>query len=115
LRWLIVADMTLIVLALFAVAWRRTIRPMPVARTARQLFEALGITAACYAAGMVARSLLVRGAPDPALAEVFPLVVILTVMVVVGMSVSWPGWSRAGKLLSLALALGWAGASLILR
>ncbi len=115
LRWLIVADMTLIVLALLAVTWRRVVRPMPTVRTARQLFEALGITTACHAAGMIARSLLVRGAPNPALAEVFPLVVILTVMVVLGMSLSWPGWSRAGKLLSLALALGWAGASLVLR
>ncbi len=115
LRWLIVADMTLIVLALLGITWRRTIRPMPTTRTARQLFEALGITAACHAAGMMAKSLLVRGAPDPVVAEVFPLVVILTVMVVLGLSLSWSGWSRAGKLLSLALALGWASASLILR
>lgn len=115
LRWLIVADMTLIVAALLVVVWQRAIRPMPPTRTARRLFEALGVTAACLAAGMIAGSLLVRGAPDPAVADVFPLVVILSVMVVLGMSLSWAGWSRAGKLLSLALALGWAGASLILR
>lgn len=115
LRWLIVADMTLIVIALLAVSWRRSIRQMTPSRTARQLFEALGITAACLAAGMIARSLLVRGAPDPVVAEVFPLVVILSVMVVLGMTLSWPWWTRAGKLISLALALGWAGASLILR
>ncbi len=115
LRWLIVADMTLIVLALLAVTWRRMIQPMPPALTARQLFEALGITAGCYAAGLIAKSLLVKAAPDPQVAEVFPLVVILAVLVVLGASMSWPRWSRAAKLLSLALALGWASASLILR
>ncbi len=114
-RWLIVADVTLIVLALFAVTWRRTIDPMPPTRTARQLFEALAITAACHAGGMIAGSLLIRGAPDPDVAGIFPLVAVLAVMVVLAMALSWSGWSRAGKLVSLALVLGWAGASIILR
>jgi GNAT superfamily N-acetyltransferase len=109
LRWFIIADATLVVIALLAVAWRREVMPMPSSATPRRMFEAGGLVVATYAAGMTARTMLDTEAQNPGLREVFPLAVVALVLFALAVALRWPRWSRAGKLAILMLGVGWRG------
>ncbi|MEO5797877.1 MAG: hypothetical protein ABIZ70_04355 [Gemmatimonadales bacterium] len=112
LRWLVIADISLLLIALVMVAWRRVARQRPEGAFLRRLFPAAGVIALAYAAGLAAHSLLLTGAAAPDLAAVFPLVVVALLVVVASIGVLWPRWPRAGKLVALVLILGWAQAAI---
>ncbi len=114
LRWFIIADATLIVIALLAVAWRREVAPKPPTATSRRMYEASALVAVMFAAGMAARTMLDTQAHDPGLAEVFPLAVLGLVMIMLSVALLWHRWPRPGKLAAILLAVGWVGAALVL-
>ncbi|MES2124217.1 MAG: hypothetical protein V4503_05960 [Gemmatimonadota bacterium] len=112
LRWLAIADISLLLLAVVVVAWRRVARAQAPTAPLRRLFPAAGLVALCYAAGLVGHALLVRGAAEKDLASVFPLVVVGGLVAVASVGVLWSRWHRAGKVLALILILGWMQAAI---
>lgn len=112
LRWLAIADISLILLAVVVVAWRRVARAHLPTSSLRRLYPAAGLLALCYAMGLVAHALLVRGAAENDLASVLPLVAVGSLVAVASVGVLWRRWHRAGKVLALILILGWMQAAL---
>lgn len=114
LRWFVIADATLIAIALVAIAWRRVVMHLPAGRASRRLFEAGSLLIAAFAAGIAVHTMTDPGAPDPGRAEVFPLAVLGVMMIVLSVALLWHRWPRVGKLAALVLAVGWAGAAVVL-
>lgn len=112
LRWFAIADISLILLAVVVVAWRREARTRPDGALLRRLYPAAGVLTFFYALGLAAHTLLLTGAAVPDLAAVFPLVVVGMLVGVVSVGVLWHWWHLAGKLLAMLLILGWAQAAL---
>ncbi|MEP6590695.1 MAG: hypothetical protein ABJC19_05890 [Gemmatimonadota bacterium] len=112
LRWLAIADISLILLAIVVVAWRRVARRRETTTVLRRLYPAAGIVALCYAAGLVTHVLLFKGAAENDLSSVFPLVAVGTVVVVASVGVLWERWHVAGKVLATVLILGWMQAAI---
>ena len=114
LRWFVIADGALIVLAVVAVAWRRTAAPMPPNALPRRFYEASAVLVAAYVVGLAARTMLIVGAPDPDAAAVLPIAVVGTLVVVVSCVRLWPHWSRLARVMSLVLGTFWLGAAIAL-
>lgn len=112
LRWFLIADGALLLIAVVVVAWRRVVRMQPHATTLRRLYPAAGVLALAYAAGLAMRTLLLTGTPEPDLAAVFPLALLCALMSVTSIAVLWPRWPRAGKIVAVVLMLGWMQAAL---
>lgn len=112
LRWFAIADISLLLIAVVVVAWRRVAKVQPEGTLLRRLYPAAGVVALCYAAGLAAHTLLLTGAAVPDLAAVFPLVVVAMLVVGASIGVLWHRWHRAGKVVALILILGWAQAAI---
>lgn len=111
-RWFAVADLTLLLIALWVVSWRR-IAASPRAETVqRRLLPALLVTALGLVLGLVATWLALPRTPLPTLEDLFPLLAILVVATVASIALLWSRWPRWGKVAVLILAVGWAQASL---
>ncbi|HET9134657.1 MAG TPA: hypothetical protein VFN90_10155 [Gemmatimonadales bacterium] len=111
-RWFAIADLTLILLALGAVAWRRVAVPLPEGAPLRRWYGAAAMLGAGLVLGLGARRLFVTGTPDPDLAAVFPLAVLGALVSVVSFGALWPRWPRWGKAIALVLSLGWLQAAI---
>lgn len=112
LRWLAIADISLVLIATVVVAWRRVARTRPEDAFLRRLYPAAGVLALSYSGGLAAHSLLLTGVTVPDLGAIFPLVVVAMLVVAASIGVLWPRWHRAGKALALLLILGWAQAAI---
>lgn len=110
-RWFLLADCTLMVVALVLVAWRRAARPLAPGSVRRRLYPAAGVLAAGYATGLFVRTMLRPGAADPGRDEMMPLVVLGATMIVASIAALWPRWPWWGKVLVTLLLLGWMGAA----
>jgi len=111
-RWFAVADLTLLLIALGVVTWRR-IGASPRAETAsRRLLPALLVTALGLSVGLIATWLALPRTPLPTLEDLFPLLGILVVATVASIALLWPKWPRWGKVAVLILVIGWAQAAL---
>ncbi len=111
-RWFAVADLTLLLIALGVVTWRR-IEASPRADTvSRRLLPALLITALGLIVGLVVTWLALPLTPLPTLEELFPLLGILVVATVASVATLWPRWPRWGKAAVLIVVMGWAQAAL---
>jgi hypothetical protein len=110
LRWFMVADTTLVLLALVVLGWQQSAAAASPARP-RRFFPAAAILTGSLVVGLVTRSMLVRGAPLPDVETVLPLAVLLTLVVAVSASLLWPRWRWWGKGIAVLLLLGWMGAA----
>lgn len=106
LRWFVVADTTLVFMALVALGWRRAIATSSPERP-RRFFPASLILAGSLTIGLLAHSLLVVGAPLPGIEAALSLAVLATLVIAVSVSLLWPRWRWWGKGIALALLAGW--------
>jgi hypothetical protein len=110
LRWFMVADSTLVLLALVAIGWRRAMATASPERP-RRFYPAAAMLIGSLIVGLILRSMFVVGAPLPDLEAVLPLAVLATLVVAVSASVLWSRWRWWGKGIALLLLLGWMGAA----
>jgi hypothetical protein len=112
MRFFALADLSLIVVALVILAWRRVRRSSAEDALIRRLFSAAGVLALAYAVGLAVRTMVIAETPLPDLVAVLPLVVVATAVIVTSIAVFWPRWNRWGKLAVVILLLGWLQAAL---
>lgn len=106
LRWFVVADTTLVLLALVALGWRRAIATSSPERP-RRFYPATMILAGSLTIGLLGHSLLVVGAPLPGVEAALSLAVLATLAVAVSVSLLWPRWRWWGKGVAVLLLAGW--------
>lgn len=111
LRFLVVADLALVIVAVIVIGWRRFGRAAAESSAAHAIYPVAGITTAALALGLAARTLLVRGADVPDESAVMPLVALVTLALVISVAGLWPRWPRWGKVLAVALFVGWLQAA----
>lgn len=111
-RWFAIADLSLILLALVMVAWRRIAAPLPDGAPLRRWYGASAMLAAGLVFGLGVRRLVVTGTPEPDLAAVLPLAVLGALVSVVSFGALWPRWPRWGRAIALVLSLGWLQAAI---
>lgn len=112
LRWFAIADLTLVLVAVIVVAWRRVRRLVAFDAIIARFHPAVAVTAAGLALGLALRWLLLPGSPPIDLGAVFPLVVLVLVAAVGSVGQLWPRWPRWGKVLCIVVLLGWLQAAL---
>ena len=111
LRFLVIADLALIIGAVIAVGWWRVGRAAAESSVVRSVYAVAGLLAGALVIGLAGRTLLVRDAPDPDLAAVVPLVALTALMLVVSTALLWSRMPRWGKALTVMLYLGWMQAA----
>jgi hypothetical protein len=112
LRWFAIADLTLVMVAVIVVAWRRVRRLGAFDAIIARFHPAIAVTAAGLAVGLALRWLLIPGSPALDLDAVFPLVVLALVATVGSVGQLWSRWPRWGKVLCGLVLLGWLQAAL---
>ncbi len=112
LRFFAIADISLVVVALVVVAWRKVVRKLPEEALMRRLFAAAGVLSLAYAVGLVVLTLLIAETPPPDLVAVLPLVVVAVVVIITATAALWPKWHRLVKVAAVLLVLGWLQAAL---
>ncbi|HEY3935649.1 MAG TPA: hypothetical protein VGL65_13640 [Gemmatimonadales bacterium] len=112
LRFLVIADLALIVIALLVVGWRRAGRQAPATSPLRRIFPVAGLLMIGLAIGLAGRTLLVTGTPEPDLAAVLPLVVLTVLALSVSLAWLWRYWPTWGRGVALVIGLGWLQAAL---
>lgn len=111
-RWFAIADLTLIGIAVVAVAWRRShSSPASTSLSERFLPAALTLMAG-YAIGLGVIWLFVPATSLPRLESVFPLIAVGAVALVGAVAMLWRGWPRWGKVAAIVVLLGWVQAAL---
>jgi hypothetical protein len=111
LRFLVVADLALIILAVIVVAWWKIGRRGGETSVLRLVYPVAGLLTAALALGLAARTLLVDGAPEPELAAIMPLVVLTTLVLVISVAALWPRLPRWGRGVAALLIVGWLQAA----
>jgi hypothetical protein len=111
LRFLVVADLALVIAAVIAVGWWRVARAGSETSALRAVYPVAGLLAAALVIGLAARTLLVVGAPEPDLAAIMPLVALTAVILVISVAVLWPKLPRWGRALAALLIIGWLQAA----
>lgn len=111
LRWFTIAHVSLILLAVLVLAWRRG-RPLdrPDTMLRRHLLATVVVVGG-IAVGLTLRWLLMPMSPSPALSGVFPVTVLLAMASVAAVASLWPRWRWWGKALAVVLAVGWLQAA----
>lgn len=112
LRWLMVADTTLILIALVVVGWQAARNKVREERLLR-FYPVVGVLAASYVIGMFLHRMLVVGAPLPGTGAVLPLAVLAVITVAVSVGALWREWRWWGKGIALLLLSGWMLAALL--
>lgn len=112
LRWFAIADVTLLVLAACAVAWRRLAASGDPASPRPRIFPALACTVVALVGGLSVRWLFLPASPPPGADAVFPIAVVVAMATVIAVAVLWPRWPRWGKAIAVLLILGWVQAAL---
>lgn len=111
LRFLVIADLALVIVAVVVVGWRRVGRAAVEGSAVRAVYPAAGLLVAALAIGLAGRTLLVRGTEEPDLAAVFPLVALTTLVLVISIAGLWTRLPRWGKVLTVILLAGWLQAA----
>lgn len=111
LRFLVIADLALVILAAIVVAWRRIGRLAAESAAVRCVYPVAGLLVVALATGLGGRTLLVPGASEPDLAAVMPLVVLTALVLVISIAGLWHRWPRWGKAVAVVLVLGWLQAA----
>jgi hypothetical protein len=111
LRFLVIADLALIIVAVIVVGWRRVGRAAPEESVLRTVYPVAGLLAAALSIGLAGRTLLVRDAPEPDLAAVMPLVALTALILVISVAGLWSRLPRWGQAVTVVLVLGWLQAA----
>lgn len=111
LRFFVIADLALLVVAVIVVGWRRIGRAAAGTTALRAVYPAAGLLVAALAVGLAGRTLLVQGATEPDLEAVMPLVALTTLVLVISVAGLWPKLPRWGKVLTVLLWVGWLQAA----
>jgi hypothetical protein len=111
LRWFAIADLSLLLVAVTVVAWRKVRRLKAFDAIAARFHPAVAVTAAGFALGLALRWLLVPASPRPDLVAMLPLVALALIATAGSVGMLWKQWPRWGKLLCLLLLLGWLQAA----
>jgi hypothetical protein len=112
LRWVMVADTTLILLALGVMGWRRAVATAAPDRP-RRFYPAVVVLAMALSVGLVAHAMLLPDAPLPNIETAISLAVLATLATAVSVSVLWPRWPWWGKAIAALLLAGWIGGAVI--
>jgi hypothetical protein len=112
LRWVMVADTTLILLALTVMAWRGASAASTPDRP-RRFYPAVCVLATSVSVGLLAHAMLLPAAPLPSIETAMSLAVLATLTIAVSVSVLWPRWRWWGKGVAVVLLAGWLGAAVI--
>jgi hypothetical protein len=111
LRFLVIADLALVIGAVVVVGWRRVGRPAPDGSAVRAVYPAAGLLVTALAIGLAGRTLLVQGTEEPDLAAVFPLVALTLLVLVISIGGLWTRLPRWGKVVTTVLVVGWLQAA----
>lgn len=112
LRFFVIADLALVIVAVIVMGWRRIGQPTDPNASIRRIYPVAGLLVLGLAAGLAGRTLLVEGAPLPALSAVMPLVTLTALLLAISIVGLWPTWPRWGKALAVVLVLGWLQAAI---
>jgi hypothetical protein len=107
LRFLVIADLSLVIVAVIATGWWRVGRPSDGGSVLHRLYAVGGLVVGALAIGLAGRTLAIAGMPDLDLAGMMPLVVPTLLVLVVSIAGLWNQWPRWGKLLAVVLIAGW--------
>jgi hypothetical protein len=111
LRFLVIADLALVILAVIVVGWRRIGQPADETSSVRRVYPVAGLLAIALVTGLAGRTLLVQGSSEPDLPAVMPLVALTVLVLAVSITGFWRFWPRWGKALAVVLVLGWLQAA----
>jgi hypothetical protein len=111
LRFLVIADLALIIVALIVVGWRRIGRTAQENSVRHSVYPVAGLLAAGLLVGLAGRTLIVHDMPELDLAAVMPLVVLTLIVLVVSIAGLWDRWPRWGKAVTVVLIGGWLQAA----
>ena len=113
LRWLVIADLTLIIMGVVVVAARRlAIGSRP--NTPRQrTLPAIGLLVVSLIVGLGFEYLLLPDTPAPGLSAVFPLAVLAVIAAAVSVAVLWRSWPVWGRVAAVVVTAFWFGARLM--
>jgi hypothetical protein len=111
LRFLVIADLALVILAVIVVGWRRIGQRADETASVRRVYPVAGLLALALVTGLAGRTLLVQGSSEPDLPAVMPLVVLTIVLLAISITALWRLWPRWGKALAIVLVLGWLQAA----
>lgn len=112
LRWLAIADTSLLMLAVVASAWLIVARRQAIDAPLRRIFPAIVVLLVALAAGLSLRWLLLPASPLPDAEAVFPIAVLVLLGVVTGVAALWRIWPRWGRVIAVLLIVGWLQAAL---
>lgn len=112
LRWVMIADTTLILLALGVMGWRRASAAATPERP-RRFYPAVLVLAIAVSAGLIIHAMLLPEAPLPSVETAMSLAVLATLTTAVSVSVLWPRWRWWGKGIAVLLLAGWIGGAVI--
>lgn len=110
-RWFAIADVSLVLLAVLVVAWRREAGGGHPGTGVRRLLLASAVMVGALATGLSLRWLLMPATSRPGLTGVFPLVAVLAIASVTAVAALWPRWPRWGRALAVVLVVGWLQAA----
>ncbi len=92
-------------------AWIRVARPLPDVSLLRRLYPACTVLAATYLGGVVVRTLLVRGAPEPDLLSLLPLAAVGMLAVICSIALLWRFWPLWQRTAAVLILLWWGQAA----
>jgi hypothetical protein len=111
LRFLAIADLALLIVAVIVVGWRHIGQPADETAPVRRVYPVAGLLALALVIGLAGRTLLVQGSSEPDLPAVMPLVTLTVLVLTVSITGFWRRWPRWGKALGVVLVLGWLQAA----
>lgn len=110
-RFFTIADLSLVLLAVIVMAWRRQVRLQPPDAPVRRWYRAAGTLAAAMALGLATRHLLVRDTPWPDAVAILPLAVLGMLATVVSVASYWRSWPRWAQGIAIVIMVGWLQAA----
>jgi hypothetical protein len=110
-RFFTIADLSLVLVAVVVMAWRRQVRMVPPDAPVRRWYRAAGTMGIAITVGLATRHLLVRDTPAPDQVAILPLAVLGLLATVVSISGFWRSWPRWAKVLTSVILLGWLQAA----
>lgn len=111
LRFFTIADLSLVLIAVIVMAWRRQVKVTTTDAPLRRWYRAAGTLAAAIGIGLATRHLLVRDTPAPDVVAILPLAVLGLLATVVSVASYWRSWPRWGKAVAAVIILGWLQAA----
>lgn len=110
-RFFAIADLSLLLIAVIVMAWRRQAQTLTTDAPLRRWYRAAGTLAAAIGIGLATRHLLVRDTPAPEIVAMLPLAVLGLLAAIVSIASFWRSWPRWGKAIAVVIVVGWLQAA----